>query len=203
MSKSNSKLKIRLKMKNVILIFTATVLFLASGCKKESTVQPKTIVCHFPILKADTAADMQLQSSGLGDPVLLSGSDSMITITLRMRVLITAHDSDIYIPRSIPTDTSIFKIHSRGNVSIASPSGFIQQPVSNVTIQSTGNLKIEAHETVVLNYAITITTHANRGEYQLQLYTIPCSVDKDDNSFESKVIAGPDCKTEWISTLYQ
>lgn len=181
-------------MKKSILILTVIISFFALSCKKEAVVKPVT---PKPTV-VDTIGDIKLVSYGL-DPVILTG-DSMVTLTLRLRVSIAARDSDIYIPRNLFSDYSTaFDIWTRGN-NAPYVVQYAQHAESGITMMATGNLRIEAGTTGVITYLAALVVHENRGDYQLQLHKIPCSVGQDDGTFESNIVAGPDCVTEWIST---
>jgi hypothetical protein len=181
-------------MKHCILTLATLLALLVTACKKENTVIPTKVTPP-----ANYAADLGFLSSSFSSPLLISG-DSMTTITIRMRVSITAADSDIYMPRSIPNDyKQVFDLSSRGNTSLYSVE-YAQSIESNATIEATGNILIHTHETAVLQYWVSVTTHANRGEYQMHLNGIICSVGQDDGTFETVIPAGSEFVSTWIPT---
>lgn len=188
-------------MKKSILFIFAIVSFFAISCKKENTPTPEPVK---PVV-VDTVADIEFLTSSLIPSAL--DMDSMTVITLRMTVKITARDSDVYMPHYLFTDSlfndslEVFKINQRGNTTVYQSyySYYIQ---NGATIEPTGNIKINARQTAIISYIAIIRTHANRGWYQLQLGTIPCSLGQDDGIFESTIKAGPECFTEWISTYW-
>ena len=179
-------------MKNSILIITV-IFFFASACKKENQVQPELIR---PV-KIDTFADVELLTTSLIPSTVLP-TDSVNTLTFKIRIAITARDSDLFLPRSIPSEYKlVLDLRLRGNTSWYNVS-LNFQPEHNVVIQSTGNLKISAWQRAIVSYTAQVKTPVHRGEYRLELYNVVYSVGQDDNDFESKTRVGPEYVTEYL-----
>lgn len=178
-------------MKNSFLILSTIVALFTISCKKESCVSPVT-----PKFTEDTLVKVKFLNWGLSPSTV--GPDSMVNITLMIRVEITAAgDSDIYIARSFGGYGPNVDVKSRDASAPYNVEGtFIA--VHNLVIQGTGNFRIDAGTTAVVAYAVSIRTRIGNGEYQLQLYNLPCSVGQDDGVFETNVSFGSNYATDWV-----
>ncbi len=178
-------------MKNKILIFTAIISFLALSCKKEETVKPTT-----PPAKIDTLVKTKFLTSAIIPTTV--GADSMTDVILKIRISVTAGDSDVYLKRSIGIFGQDLEVMARGTSAPYSvPVGALGAE-SNLTMQPTGNLRIDAGETAVVIFLVTIHTRVRNGEYQLRLLNLSSSIGQDDGIFETNTSLGSEYVTEWI-----
>lgn len=176
--------------KSLVLLVAATIIALSS-CKKE-------YIAPTPVPTAKKAEIKFLTSSLIPTSM---GTDSMVNVLLRIRISVTAGDSDIYFPQLIPADyKQVLDVNLRGNTSIYSLDADIYTE-TDITATSSGNYIIPAGETGIMSYVVRIHTHANRGEYRLQLYRFLYSSGQDDGIYESSVEYGPEFVTEWIPTI--
>lgn len=178
-------------MKNSILILSTIVALFSISCKKEDGVKPV-----IKPVTTDSLVRTKFLTSGIIPTTV--GADSMTDVLLKIRISVTAGDSDLYLKRSVGIFGTDLRVESRNTYAPYSAPVATLGVESNLVMMLTGSLRLEAGQTAVVIFLVSVHTRVRNGEYQLQLFNLPCSIGQDDGLFETNVALGAEYITEWV-----